>query len=152
VVTSEPGLCRVFPSAVQVARADLTALGVPRARVRAVNALAKAVAADGQLLAGGRDLDAAVERLRAIPGIGEWTAQYVAMRELREPDAFPAMDAGVLRALSAATGARVSSVQALARAEAWRPWRAYAAVHLWASLTERSREVEQENRNGRRVA
>jgi AraC family transcriptional regulator of adaptative response / DNA-3-methyladenine glycosylase II len=152
VVTSEPGLCRVFPSAVQVARADLTALGVPRARIRAVNALAEAVAADGQLLAGGRDLDAAVERLRAIPGIGEWTAQYVAMRELREPDAFPAMDAGVLRALSAGTGARVSSAQALARAEAWRPWRAYAAVHLWASLNERSREVEQENRNGRRVA
>jgi AraC family transcriptional regulator of adaptative response / DNA-3-methyladenine glycosylase II len=152
VVTNEPGLCRVFPSAAEVARTDLTTLGVPRARARTVTALAEAVAADGALLAGGRDLDAAVQRLRSIPGVGEWTAQYISMRELREPDAFPAMDAGVLRALSAATGARVSSAQALARAEAWRPWRAYAAVHLWASLTDRSNELEQENRNGRRVA
>jgi AraC family transcriptional regulator of adaptative response / DNA-3-methyladenine glycosylase II len=152
VVTNEPGLCRVFPSAARVARADLTALGVPRARVRAVIALAEAVSTDGELLAGGRDLDAAVERLRALPGVGEWTAQYVAMRELREPDAFPAMDAGVLRALSAAVGARVSSAQALARAEAWRPWRAYAAVHLWASLAATDRDIPQENQNGRRVA
>jgi AraC family transcriptional regulator of adaptative response / DNA-3-methyladenine glycosylase II len=152
VVTNEPGLCRVFPSSARVASADLTTLGVPRARSRAVAALAAAVAADGELLAGGRDLDAAVERLRALPGVGEWTAQYVAMRELREPDAFPAMDAGILRALSAAAGKRVSSTQALARAEAWRPWRAYAAVHLWASFTERSADLSQESKNGRRVA
>ncbi len=167
IVTNEPGLSRVFPTAARVAACDLTSLGVPRARARSVVALAEAALADRELLAGGRDLDAAVERLRAIPGVGEWTAQYVAMRELREPDAFPAMDAGVLRALTAATGARMSSAQALARAESWRPWRAYAAVHLWASEHSRasrdgvallatrepaSKTPRQENRHGRRVA
>ncbi|MGA9728931.1 MAG: hypothetical protein WBQ84_16230, partial [Methylocella sp.] len=62
-----------------------------------------------------------------------WTAQYIAMRELREPDAFPDGDVGLMRALADADGRRPSAAELLARAEAWRPWRAYAALHLWAS-------------------
>jgi AraC family transcriptional regulator of adaptative response / DNA-3-methyladenine glycosylase II len=76
-----------------------------------------------------------VGQLRALPGIGEWTAQYIAMRELREPDAFPAGDTGLLRALVDAEGKKLTSRELLARAEHWRPWRAYAAQHLWAAGT-----------------
>ena len=79
------------------------------------------------------DLETAIERLRQLPGIGEWTAQYIAMRQLREPDAFPVTDIGIVRALSDQTGVRPTSIELLARAERWRPWRAYAAMHLWAS-------------------
>ena len=71
--------------------------------------------------------------LRALPGIGEWTAQYVALRALREPDAFPAADLGLLRAMAATGRARPSAAALLARAERWRPWRAYAAQHLWSA-------------------
>jgi AraC family transcriptional regulator of adaptative response / DNA-3-methyladenine glycosylase II len=71
--------------------------------------------------------------LRAIPGVGEWTAQYIALRQLREPDAFPASDLGVLRALADERGVRPKVHEVLARAERWRPWRAYAAQHLWAA-------------------
>src|SRR5262249_30700292 len=105
--------------------------------------------------ASGRELAEAVARLRAIPGIGEWTAQYVAMRELREPDAFPAADAGILRALERLDADGVSAAAALSRAEGWRPWRAYAAVHLWASLADANDESITENeekRHGLRVA
>jgi AraC family transcriptional regulator of adaptative response / DNA-3-methyladenine glycosylase II len=156
ITTPDPALCRIFPSALAVARADLTRLGVPRARARTITALAEAVADDPSLLSPGHDLVRAVERLRAIPGVGEWTAQYVAMRELREPDAFPAADIGVLRALERleGTGASATAAKALARAEAWRPWRAYAAVHLWASLSDvipRATPTT-EKTNGRRVA
>ena len=72
-------------------------------------------------------------KLRALPGIGEWTAQYIAMRELREPDAFPAADIGLLRAMADKAGRRPSPSELLARSERWRPWRAYAALHLWAA-------------------
>ena len=68
-----------------------------------------------------------------MPGIGEWTAQYIAMRALREPDAFPASDLGLRRALGA-RGALASVAEVQQRAQAWRPWRAYAAVHLWTGL------------------
>jgi AraC family transcriptional regulator of adaptative response / DNA-3-methyladenine glycosylase II len=80
-----------------------------------------------------RSLEAAIAQLRSLPGIGEWTAQYIAMRELREPDAFPAADIGLLRAMADAGGMRPSPADLLAHAERWRPWRAYAALHLWAS-------------------
>jgi AraC family transcriptional regulator of adaptative response / DNA-3-methyladenine glycosylase II len=80
--------------------------------------------------------------LRSLPGIGEWTAQYIAMRELREPDAFPVADIGLLRAMSAGSGVRPSPAELLAHAERWRPWRAYAALHLWASEPHTSPVVE----------
>jgi AraC family transcriptional regulator of adaptative response / DNA-3-methyladenine glycosylase II len=74
--------------------------------------------------------------------IGEWTAQYIAMRELREPDAFPAADIGLMRAMRDASGVRPSPAALLAHAEGWRPWRAYAALHLWASEAHASPVVE----------
>ncbi|HUH84399.1 MAG TPA: AlkA N-terminal domain-containing protein, partial [Stellaceae bacterium] len=130
---AEPGLTHVFPTPARLAAADIAALGMPAARARALNALAAAVAADPRLFGPRQSLEAAVERLRALPGIGEWTAQYIAMREMREPDAFPAADIGLARAMADADGKRPTPATLLARAERWRPWRAYAAVHLWSS-------------------
>ena len=89
-----------------------------------------------------RSLEEAIAKLRALPGIGEWTAQYIAMRELREPDAFPAADIGLMRAMAATDGRRPTPAELLSRAERWRPWRAYAALHLWASGTQRRRHPE----------
>jgi len=77
-----------------------------------------------------------------LAGIGEWTAQYIAMRELREPDAFPAADIGLMRAMTDARGVRPSPAELLAHAERWRPWRAYAALHLWASETHTPPAIE----------
>ena len=81
----------------------------------------------------GATLNDAIGRLTALPGIGEWTAQYIAMRQLREPDAFPAADIGLMRAMADSEGLRPTASALLARAETWRPWRAYAAQHLWSS-------------------
>ena len=127
------GLTHVFPRPEHLASADLSALGMPRMRAATLASLAAAVVADPQVLGAGRSLNECVTQLRSLPGIGEWTAQYIAMRELREPDAFPAGDIGLLRALTDAEGKRPTSRELLARAERWRPWRAYAAQHLWAS-------------------
>ncbi|MGI8841524.1 MAG: AlkA N-terminal domain-containing protein [Caulobacteraceae bacterium] len=128
-----PGLTHTFPSARRLAHADLSILGMPRARIGALSSLAAAVVADPLIFGPRRSLGDAIARLKALPGIGEWTAQYIAMRELREPDAFPAADVGLMRALAEADGRRPTPAQLLARAEAWRPWRAYAALHLWAA-------------------
>jgi len=127
------GLTHVFPRPEQLASADLTTLGVPQMRAATLTSLAAAVVADPQVLGAGRHLTDCVAQLRALPGIGEWTAQYIAMRELREPDAFPAGDLGLVRALTDGEGKRPIPRELLERAERWRPWRAYAAQHLWAS-------------------
>jgi AraC family transcriptional regulator of adaptative response / DNA-3-methyladenine glycosylase II len=123
----------LFPTPVQLAAADLQAIGMPDARVRAIQGLAAAIAVDPDLLEATDDLDLDVARLRALPGIGEWTAQYIALRGLKHPDAFPASDLGLLRATAGADGRRPSPGELLAQAEAWRPYRAYAAQHLWTS-------------------
>jgi AraC family transcriptional regulator, regulatory protein of adaptative response / DNA-3-methyladenine glycosylase II len=128
-----PGLTHVFPSARRLADADLSSLGMPRARIAALSSLAAAVAADPTIFGPRRGLDEAIAKLKSLPGIGEWTAQYIAMRELREPDAFPAADVGLMRALAGPDGRRPTPRELLARAEPWRPWRAYAALHLWAA-------------------
>ena len=113
---------------------DLAALGIVRARAQTIRDLA-AVSVRGELRFGPTATDReVVERLRGIRGIGEWTAQYVAMRALRFPDAFPAADLGLRKALADSTGALPSEAALLARAASWRPWRAYAAVHLWQAL------------------
>ena len=122
-----------FPTAAQLAQADVAALGMPRRRGAAVSTLAKAVLADPDFLSGGPSLDDVLGRLTALPGFGDWTANYVAMRAMREPDAFPAGDIGLQRALTDGNGCRPTPVQLLQRAEHWRPWRAYAAQYLWAS-------------------
>lgn len=127
------GLTHFFPTPSQLAQADVEALAMPRARGRALVGLASAAAADTELFGARRSLDEAVAALRALPGIGEWTAQYIAMRALREPDAFPSADIGLMRALEGPDGVRPSAAQLLIRAERWRPWRAYAASHLWAA-------------------
>ncbi|MGH9159830.1 MAG: AlkA N-terminal domain-containing protein [Vicinamibacteraceae bacterium] len=126
-------LTHVFPRPTRLAAADLSRLGMPKRRAATLSALARTVAADPEIFSAARGLDEAIVQLRTLSGVGEWTAQYIAMRELREPDAFPAADLGLLRAMTDAQGRRPSSSELLARAERWRPWRAYAAQHLWAS-------------------
>ena len=122
------GLTHLFPGAVDLAGADLSGLGLTSARRRTLTALARAVAEDRLDLHGPADEVRAA--LVALPGIGEWTAEYVALRGLGEPDAFPAADLVLRRA--AARGRRPLDPRALAaRAEAWRPWRGYAVFHLW---------------------
>ncbi len=130
---AQPGLTLAFPTAERLAGLDLSTLGMPGARARALTAMAAASVADPALFGTRQDLDSAIAALKALPGIGEWTAQYIAMRQLREPDAFPAADIGLMRALEDAAGQRPTPAQLLARAEAWRPWRAYAALHLWTA-------------------
>ena len=127
------GLSHLFPSPARLATADLANLGMPGARAIAVSSLARNISADPAIFSRGASLEEAITQLRALPGIGEWTAQYIAMRELREPDAFPAADIGLLRAMVSADGRRPSPAELLSRAERWRPWRAYAALHLWAA-------------------
>ena len=127
------GLTRAFPAPEQIVGQDIAALGMPRARGAALEALARTVAADPAIFTPRADLESAIAALKALPGVGEWTAQYIALRELREPDAFPQADIGLLRGMADETGTRPTPAQLLARAEAWRPWRAYAAQHLWAA-------------------
>jgi AraC family transcriptional regulator of adaptative response / DNA-3-methyladenine glycosylase II len=127
------GLTHFFPLPERLAAIDVETLPMPRSRGRALTGLAAAAAADPDLFGPRRSLEDAVARLRALPGIGEWTAQYIAMRALREPDAFPSADIGLLRALEGPDGVRPSPAELLVRAERWRPWRAYAASHFWAA-------------------
>jgi len=124
------GLAFAFPTPAEVARVDLGALAMPRARQRTLDAIAHAAMEDPELFTRGGSVEATVSRLRALPGVGDWTAQYIALRAAREPDAFPASDVGLLRG-AAQRGKRPSPEELLARAERWRPWRAYAAQHLW---------------------
>ena len=127
-------LTHVFPAPVVLAEADLASIGLPRKRARAISAVAAAVAADPLLLEPGVALEESVAKLTALPGVGEWTAQYIAMRALREPDAFPAGDLGLRKALTRAGEGRVTDRVLRDAAEAWRPWRAYAAMALWSRL------------------
>jgi AraC family transcriptional regulator of adaptative response / DNA-3-methyladenine glycosylase II len=126
----EAGLTHIFPTPERLIGQEIAALGMPGARGRAIANIAQATLADPSLFERAASLDEAIEKLCAVPGIGDWTAQYIAIRALREPDAFPASDIGLLRAL-AENGMRPTPNSVLARAEAWRPWRAYAAQHLW---------------------
>jgi len=131
VSTGADGLTHLFPSPSTVALADLDGLGVTAARISALHALARAIT-DGLDLNG--PADDVIAALMALPGIGAWTAQYVALRALGEPDAFPAADL-VLRRV-ASVGRTPLTVRALeARAKAWRPWRGYATLHLWRAAS-----------------
>jgi AraC family transcriptional regulator, regulatory protein of adaptative response / DNA-3-methyladenine glycosylase II len=126
-------LTQVFPLPDALASTDLATLGMPRSRAAALSAVAAAAIADPHIFDATLGLDDAVRRLRSIRGVGEWTAQYIALRQLREPDAFPATDLGLLRAIAQREGRRPSTSEILDRANAWRPWRGYAAQHLWAA-------------------
>ncbi|HCT06919.1 MAG TPA: 3-methyladenine DNA glycosylase 2 [Pseudomonas sp.] len=133
--TPHGGITHVFPTAEVLAAADLATLGMPKARVRTLSGVAQALLDDPELFEPKASLKEGVARLVALPGIGDWTAQYIAMRQMREADAFASGDIGLINALAALEGGPVSARQLLARAEAWRPLRAYAAQHLWTSLS-----------------
>jgi AraC family transcriptional regulator of adaptative response / DNA-3-methyladenine glycosylase II len=130
--TDVPGLTHTFPSPRRIVFEAVAPLGLPRARAATIAALAAAALADPGLFDARQDLDDAIARFRSLPGIGEWTAQYVAMRVLRESDAFLAADVALQRIL-AIDGKRPGARELLARAEAWRPWRAYAVLHFWTA-------------------
>jgi AraC family transcriptional regulator of adaptative response / DNA-3-methyladenine glycosylase II len=133
-------LTHTFPQPQRLAAAKLASLGMPASRADTLSAVAAAVVADPNIFGAHRNLEEAVERLCSIRGVGEWTAQYIALRQLRETDAFPAADIGLMRALTDSNGRRPTARELLIRAEKWRPWRAYAAQHLWtSSMTESTR-------------
>ncbi|MBS1148518.1 MAG: ada [Myxococcaceae bacterium] len=132
-----PGLTHLFPTPAALARADLSAIGLTRARARGLQALCRLLAKQPQLLSPAISLEELIARLCALPGIGPWTAQYVAMRGFGEPDAFPAGDLILRRAAGHLTQRQLEQ-----RSEAWRPWRAYAAIGLWTSYAEEKRHVD----------
>jgi AraC family transcriptional regulator, regulatory protein of adaptative response / DNA-3-methyladenine glycosylase II len=129
-----PGIRRYPPTPERLAGATpekVALLGLPRARAECIVRLARSVV-DGELaLHPGEDVDRTVAALQELPGIGPWTAQYIAMRGLHWPDAFPHSDLGIRKAFGSVTPA-----QLLRAAEHWRPWRAYGAIHLWQSLAD----------------
>ena len=118
-------ITHLFPEPDSLAGAAIKAIGIPSARAETIRLLARAVAAGQLRLEPSSPFEETRARLRAIPGIGDWTVEYVAMRALRDPDAFPAGDLGLRRALG------IGPKDILARGDAWRPWRAYAALHVW---------------------
>jgi AraC family transcriptional regulator of adaptative response / DNA-3-methyladenine glycosylase II len=132
--SAAPGLTHTFPPPSTLAEGDLDGIGLTRARARAVGAFAAAVAADRVRLDPRVPLDQLAGAIVGIPGVGPWTAQYVALR-MGQPDALPASDLGLRRALAdPATGSVLpSAAEVSVRACAWRPWRALAAIHLWTS-------------------
>jgi AraC family transcriptional regulator of adaptative response / DNA-3-methyladenine glycosylase II len=129
-----PGLTHTFPPPSTLADGDLEGIGLTRTRARAVVAFAAAVEAGRVPLDPSVPLDQLVGAIVGVPGVGPWTAQYIALR-MGQPDALPASDLGLRRALAepAAGSALPSAADVSARARAWRPWRALAAVHLWTS-------------------
>ena len=133
--TPYPGLCRLFPTAAALAQVSpdaLGTLGIVKQRQRAVLALAQAVAGGQLQLNAGADVAATVQALKELPGIGDWTAQYIAMRALRWPDAFPSGDVALHKALGV-TEHQYPAREAEALSQAWRPWRSYAVLRAWAS-------------------
>jgi AraC family transcriptional regulator of adaptative response / DNA-3-methyladenine glycosylase II len=121
-----------FPSASRIATAainEIASLGIIRRRAQTIIALAQAIHRGDLLLEPGHRVQGTLRRLSQIPGIGDWTAQYIAMRGLSWPDAFPHTDLGIAKALK-----EKNSKKILELTEKWRPWRAYAALHLWSTL------------------
>ncbi len=129
-----PGLTHIFPTPERLAEAapeTIGALGIVRQRVTALQALARAVVLGQLELGPAADVEATLTRLEALPGIGPWTARYIALRALAWPDAWPSGDVALMRALGV-----VDPREADRRAEAWRPWRGYATLHLWRRVAE----------------
>ncbi|MET0389341.1 MAG: 3-methyladenine DNA glycosylase 2, partial [Polyangiales bacterium] len=120
----------LFPTPDVLAEASFEGIGLTRARIETLRGLSRAVADDASCLQPAGSLDDSLARLQALPGIGAWTAHYIALRALGEPDAFPASDLGLARAL-AHGGKRPSPREVATRAEGFRPFRAYATLRLW---------------------
>src|SRR6202167_495478 len=131
--SSANGLTHLFPTPEILADAKLASIGLTGARAETIRTLARAVCEGRIIFERVADADAFLNRLCEIPGIGKWTAQYVAMRALGEPDAFPSSDLGLLRAMALGSSRELEH-----HAEAWRPWRAYAAMYLWRIASQRT--------------
>ena len=142
------GLTHAFPAPDRITPERVAALGMPRSRAACIAGIAMAARADPSLFEPRHDLDDTVARLRVLPGIGEWTAHYVAMRVLRESDAFLAADVALQRIL-ASNGQRPNARDLLERAERWRPWRAYAVLHLW--IAEAAEKATEANDDGIKI-
>lgn len=127
-------LTHLFPSPQKIVQADLQGLGLTRGRIIALRSLARAVAEEGLELDRNVDREQTVAQLQRLPGVGPWTASYIAMRALGDPDAMPAADLGLRKALELQGATTMTPGSIEKHAEAWRPWRAYATHHLWASL------------------
>ena len=134
---AEGDLTHRFPTAERLAEADFDGVGLSGQKIRAIRALARAVLSGSLRFDGFTSLPKATEALQLLPGIGAWTANYIAMRCLRQADAFPAGDL-ILRRAAAEANTTMSEADLLAVAQRWRPWRAYAAVLLWASYSRSS--------------
>jgi AraC family transcriptional regulator of adaptative response / DNA-3-methyladenine glycosylase II len=133
---SDGTLTHTFPTPEVMTEADMSGLGLTQRRIIALQALAQSVARQELILDASADREETATRLQALPGVGPWTAAYIAMRALNDPDAFPTSDLGLRRAFEQhGLAADVKSIER--HAEAWRPWRAYATQHLWTSLAER---------------
>jgi AraC family transcriptional regulator of adaptative response / DNA-3-methyladenine glycosylase II len=140
-------LTHLFPSPEAIMHAGLQGLGLTNGRVSALQALARAVVEEDLQLDRDADRERTIARLQKLPGVGPWTASYIAMRALGDPDAFPVADLGLRRAFEQhGIAADTRSIER--RSEIWRPWRAYATQHLWASLVA-SLPMKQELRPGR---
>ncbi len=126
-------LVRTFPAPAALAHADLTKIGLIRTRARWISGLASTLVEQPGFFDHLHSLDQAISELTRLPGIGQWTAHYIAMRALREPDAFPTGDLGLIRAYGQLADKPVTARELDSIATAWRPWRAYAAMHLWMS-------------------
>jgi AraC family transcriptional regulator of adaptative response / DNA-3-methyladenine glycosylase II len=138
IQTPHHELSRLSPTADRVAAAsleDVASLGIVRSRAKSIIRLAEEVASERLTLGAAAPFESTVKQLIALPGIGPWTAQYIAMRALRWPDAFPKEDIALRKSLG-----NVTAAQAEALSQAWRPWRSYATLHLWnrASLLRRA--------------
>ena len=136
--TPHPGLTRLFPTPEALAAAEgdaLGQLGIVRQRQAAIVAIARAVAEGRLSLHPGADVATTTAALKELPGIGDWTAQYIAMRALRWPDAFPAGDVALHKALGVQQS-RQPAREAEAASQAWKPWRSYAVVRAWSALSQ----------------
>jgi AraC family transcriptional regulator, regulatory protein of adaptative response / DNA-3-methyladenine glycosylase II len=138
--TPHPDLSRLSPSSRRLATArveEIASLGIIQTRARSIIALAQEMESGRLKLEAGASPDATIEQLVALPGIGPWTAQYIAMRALRSPDAFPKEDIAVRKALGGVTGARAEELS-----QPWRPWRSYATLHLWSGAVKQETPLD----------
>lgn len=134
-----PALKHAFPAADRLAGRKPVGVGLPSARERALRSIADLVCEDPQLFRPVDEVDDAIAKLRSVAGVGDWTAQYVALRAFQQVDALPAGDAALLRSIGELEGKPINSSQLISRSELWRPWRAYAAQHLWTCYADRAR-------------
>ena len=125
-IAASDGLTHIFPTPLTLATSDLQSIGLPRARANCLRTMAQAVHDKNLDFSGIANTEEFIERFCELPGIGSWTAHYVAMRALREPDAFPASDLGLLHAAGIRNPRQLEELS-----QSWRPWRSYAAMYLW---------------------